>query len=74
MADRLQFLTDNLNSTDQIQMTPQESIGSLGDFCKSHLDLIQKGNKFIKQIAEYRVDKCMEAVNSGNKKESGSSL
>ena len=74
MADRLQFLTDNLDSADQIQMTPQESIGSLGDFCKSHLDLIQQGNKFIKQIAEYRVDKCMEAVNSDSKRKSGGSL
>jgi hypothetical protein len=69
---REEFLTANLDSTDQVQMTPQEKITDLGKFCKSHLDLIQKGNNFIRGIAEYRVDKCMEAVNSGSRKTSGS--
>jgi len=64
--DRVKFLTDNLESDAQVQLSPHEKIINLGYFCKSHLDLINGNSEFVKKIAQYRIDKCMAAVNSGN--------
>lgn len=63
---REEFLTANLDSDKKVQMSPQERIFNLGDFCESHLELIQGGNSFIRRIAEHRVDKAMKAVNSSS--------
>ncbi len=71
---RIKFLTDNLDSKKRIRVDQNTEVIKLGKFCKSHLDLLNNGNSFVKGIAAYRVSKVMEAVNSSNSETKQTSL